>query len=92
MPTPIGPMIIENHDESNECNIQVVLVVDAREDKREYRWDCYDPQGNMLERVGYTHGLITFPDGHVLKGDTITPLPVRQKAKLAEYLLEIGVE
>jgi len=92
MSTPVGPMVIENHDEEDECNIQVVLVIDAQRDIREYRYDCYDPAGNMLERVGYTHGVITFADGHVQKGDTIRNLGPKQKTKLAEYLKEIGVE
>jgi len=92
MASPVGPMIIENHDEQDECNIQVVLVVDLLEDKRGYRWDCYDPAGNMLERVGYTHGNVVTADGSVKKGDRIQRLGANQQKKLDAYLEEIGVE
>ena len=92
MATPVGDPIIENHDKEDEKNVQVVLVVDAREDKREYCYDCYDPAGNFLERVGYTVGQIEHPDGHIQNGDTVTSKTVAQKTKLNSYLAEIGIE
>ena len=92
MASPIGSIITENHGQQDECNIQVVLVVDLLEDKRGYRWDCYDPAGNMLERVGYTHGNVVVADGSVKKGDRIRPLGLKQEKRLEGYLKEIGVE
>ena len=92
MSTPVGPGISQGHDTANECVIQIVLVVDAQVDERVYRWDCYDFAGNMLERVGYRHGMIEKADGSMIKGDTVLSLEVGQKAKLTKYLKEIGVE
>ena len=92
MPSPVGPLIDCEHAEHGECHIQIVLVVDLLEDKRDYRWDCYDLAGNMKERIGYTHGNIVKADGSVMKGDSIKPLGRLQRAQLNEYLAEIGVE
>ena len=92
MSTPVGPNIGQDHDTPHECFIQVVLVVDAQEDKRVYRWDCYDLKGNMLERVGYKHGMIEKADGSMIKGDTVLPFSPANRAKLKGYLEEIGVE
>ena len=92
MSTPIGDIIVENHDKEDEKNVQVVLVIDAREDKREYCYDYYDPAGNFLERVGYTVGVIEHPDGHIQSGDTVTTKTVAQKSKLNSYLTTIGIE
>ena len=92
MSTPIGDTIVENHDKEDERNVQVVLVIDSREDKREYCYDYYDPAGNFLERVGYTVGVIEHSDGHIQSGDTVTTKTVAQKTKLNSYLTTIGIE
>ena len=92
MATPIGPMIIENHGKLDERNIQVVMVVDLLEDSRGQRWDRYDPAGNMIERVGYTHGNVIIADGSVKKGDRILKLGVNQQKQLDGYLVTIGIE
>lgn len=92
MATPIGPMIIENHGKLDERNIQVVMVVDLLEDSRGHRWDSYDPAGNMIERVGYTHGNVIIADGSVKKGDRILKLGVNQQKQLDGYLVTIGIE